>query len=95
VARPHLGRNALTWTPPLRFTYIRTGLDYVPEHRRAELVSHLLEFCERLVVGVFNEHESERTTGQFLREHGFEPAGRSERANRKKPGMRYRVLWLG
>ena len=87
--------NALTWTPPLRFTYIRTGLEYAPEHRRAELVSHLLEFCERLVVGVFNEHESERTTEQFLGEHGFEPAGRSERPNRKKPGMRYRVLWLG
>ena len=87
--------NALAWSPPMRFTYVRTGLDYVPEHRRPELVAHLLRFCERLIIGVFNEHESEDTTERFLREQGFEPSGISERPNRKKPGMRYRVLWLG
>lgn len=41
------------------------------------------------------EHESEDATERFLREHGFEASGRSERSNRRKPGMRYRVLWLG
>lgn len=86
--------NALSWKPPRRFTYVRTGLEYVPRHRRAELVAQLLEHCDRLVVGVFNEHESEQTTEQLLREHGFVPSGNSERTNRKKPGMRYRVLWL-
>jgi hypothetical protein len=66
----------------------------VPEHRRAELVAHLLDYCERLIVGVYNEHESEQTTEQFLLDKGLEPSGRSERPNRRKQGMRYRVLWL-
>ena len=86
--------NALTWEPPARFTYVRTGLEYVPAPRRRELVRGLLAFCDRLVVGVFNEHESERTTEELLRSWGHRIAGRSERAHRRKPGMEYRVLWL-
>ena len=86
--------NALTWQPPRRFTYVRTGLDYVPRHRRRELVERLLEHCERLVVGVFNEHERERTTEGHLEEWGLSIAGRSVRANRWRPGMEYRVLWI-
>jgi SAM-dependent methyltransferase len=86
--------NALEWEPPGHFTYMRAGLEYVPQHRRAELVAHLLDYCERLILGVFNEHESERTTEQFLLDSGFEPSGRSERPNHGKWGMRYRVLWL-
>lgn len=86
--------NALTWRRPRRFEYIRTGLDYVPAHRRRELVGRLLGACDRLVVGVFNEHETERTTEELLRSWGYRIGGRSERAHRKKPGMEYRVLWL-
>lgn len=86
--------NALDWEPPREFTYVRTGLDYVPARRRAELVERLLGFCERLIVGVFNEHESERTTEDELRAAGVEPAGRSTRRNPWKPGMEYRVLWM-
>lgn len=86
--------NALSWVPPRRFTYVRTGLDYVPSHRRRELAERLLGYCERLVVGVFNEHESERTTESLLEEWGLPIAGRSVRANRWKPGMEYRVLWI-
>jgi SAM-dependent methyltransferase len=86
--------NALEWQPPRRFTYVRTGLDYVPARRRAELVTHLRSFCDRLIIGVFNEHESETTTTDFLRNLGHEPAGASERPNRKNPGIRYRVVWL-
>ncbi len=86
--------NALEWQPPRHFTYVRIGLEYVPQYRRRELVGHLLACCDRLIVGVFNEHESEQTTERFLFESGFEPSGRSERPNRRKPGMRYRVLWL-
>ena len=86
--------NALTWQPGRRFSFVRTGLEYVPKHRRRELVEHLLRFCDRLIVGVFNEHESERTTEEALRSWGFRIAGRSERTNRRKPGMEYRVLWI-
>ena len=45
-------------------------------------------------MGVFNEHESERTTEGLVESWGFEVAGRSVRANRRKPGMEYRVLWV-
>ena len=86
--------NAVDWRPPRTFTYVRTGLEYAPPRRRRDLVEHLLGFCERLIVGVFGEHESERTTEETLRGWGFRIAGRSERANRRKPGMEYRVLWI-
>jgi SAM-dependent methyltransferase len=86
--------NALDWQPPSRFTYVRTGLEYVPPRRRRDLVERLLSWCERLVVGVFNEHESERTTEEALRSWGYEPAGRAARPHRRKRGMEYRVLWL-
>jgi len=86
--------NAQTWSPLRRFTFVRTGLEYVPRNRRRELVDHLSSFCDRLIVGVFNEHESERTTEDELRSWGLELAGGSVRANRRKPGMEYRVLWI-
>ncbi len=86
--------NALDWQPRRRFTYVRTGLDYVPRHRRRELVERLLRYCDRLVIGVFNEETDARPTETLLRAWGFRVAGRSERANPKKPGMDYRVLWI-
>jgi SAM-dependent methyltransferase len=63
--------NALTWDPPRRFDVVRTGLEYVPAHRRRDLVERLLGFSGRLVIGVFNEHESERTTEEFLHSRGI------------------------
>jgi hypothetical protein len=86
--------NVLRWQPPQRFTYVRTGLEYVPRRRRRELVERCLGWCERLVIGVFPEHESERGTEDALRAWGYTITGRSERANRRKPGMEYRVLWI-
>ncbi|MBA2740760.1 MAG: class I SAM-dependent methyltransferase [Actinobacteria bacterium] len=86
--------NALSWEAPRRFTFVRTGLDYVPAARRRELVERLLGCCERLVVGIFNEHETERTTEEEIETWGLEVAGRSARPNRWKPGMEYRVLWI-
>jgi SAM-dependent methyltransferase len=86
--------NAMGWEPPRSFTYVRTGLDYVPASRRGELVERLLGFCDRLVVGVFNEHESERTTEELLRSLGLRPTGGARRPHPKKRGMEYRILWL-
>jgi SAM-dependent methyltransferase len=86
--------NALTWEAPREFDVVRTGLDYVPASRRPELVERLLRYSRRLVVGVVNEHESERTTEDSLESWGFRVAGRSVRPNRGKPGMEYRVLWI-
>ncbi len=86
--------NAAHWRPPRRFTYVRTNLDYAPRPRRRELVAHLGSFCGRLIVGVFNEHESERTIEDELSSWGIGIDGRSARPNRRKPGMEYRVLWI-
>jgi hypothetical protein len=35
--------NALTWSPPRRFGFVRTELVYVPADRRRQLVERLLE----------------------------------------------------
>lgn len=86
--------NALHWQPPHRFAYIRTGLEYVPRYRRRELVERLLGWCDRLIVGVFNEEAHARPTEELLRSWGYRIAGRTERANRGKPGIDYRVLWI-
>jgi SAM-dependent methyltransferase len=86
--------NALTWDPPRAFTYVRTALDYVPPARKHAFLERLLGYSGRVVVGVFNEHESERTTEDEIDSWGFPIAGRSTRANPWKPGMEYRVLWI-
>lgn len=86
--------NALRWQPTHRFSYVRTGLEYVPRGRRRELVERLLGWCERLIIGVFSEESHARPTEELLRSWGFTIAGHSERSNRDKPGMEYRVLWI-
>ncbi len=85
--------NALRWTPPHRFTYVRTGLEYVPRHRRRELVERLLGWCDRLIIGVMTEH-ADGSTEQLLREWDHPPSGRSERPHRWRPDAVYRLLWI-
>jgi SAM-dependent methyltransferase len=85
--------NALTWEPPQRFDFVRTGLDYVPRRRRRELVERLLGFCDRLIVGSFNEEAGERALERDLEPCGFTIAGRSERAHRD-PRVVRRVFWI-
>jgi hypothetical protein len=86
--------NVIDWQPPQRFTYVRTNLDYVPKRRRRDLVARVLGWCERLIVGVYPEHERESGTEDALRAWGYELAGRTARRNRRKPGMEYRVVWI-
>ena len=85
--------NALTWEPPTRFTYLRTGLEYVPLPRQEDLLRHLSDFCERLVIGVFNEQIHEHATEELVRSWGFPITGRSERPHRE-PSMAYRCFWI-
>jgi hypothetical protein len=85
--------NALTWTPARRFDFVRTGLEYVPPPRRRDLVAHLLEFCDRLIVGSFNEEVEDRALERAVESWGYAVAGRSERAHRDPRVMR-RVFWI-
>jgi hypothetical protein len=73
---------------------LATGLEFVPRSRRRELVERLLGWCERLVVGVLNEHESEHTTEVLLRSFGFRPTGTAGRPHPRKHGVEYRIVWL-
>jgi hypothetical protein len=89
--------NIATWTPPRRFEVVRTGLDYVPDRRRRELVERLLtEFLVpggRLVVGPFTEEVERPATQAALAAWGRPVAGRSE-APHPDPRVVRRVLWL-
>ncbi|MBA2263540.1 MAG: hypothetical protein H0W10_02635 [Chloroflexi bacterium] len=69
-------------------------MEYVPRHRRRELVERLLGWCDRLIIGVFNEEAHGRPTEGLLRSWDFAITGRSERTHRAKPGIDYRVLWI-
>jgi hypothetical protein len=51
--------NAFHWSPPWRFTYVRSGL-YVPERLGRQYVQHLLTMCERLIIGVYSEEAEDR-----------------------------------
>lgn len=85
--------NARWWDPPQRFTFIRTGLEYAPPGRRLELVAHLLGYCDRLLIGVYNEQANERVTEDLVRSWGLRVAGRSDRQH-PEASMRYRCLWI-
>ena len=85
--------NAGEWRPPRRFDVVRTGLDYVPKPRRPAFVEHLLSYCDRLVVGVFNEELGERATERDVASWGFAIAGRTERPH-PHPRLAYRAFWI-
>jgi SAM-dependent methyltransferase len=89
--------NASTFEAPRRFTYVRTGLDYVPGARRRAYVGRLLgDFVEpggRLIVGTYNEEVAADTTASALEGWGFRVAGRSSRPH-THPALSYKVLWI-
>jgi SAM-dependent methyltransferase len=89
--------NAREWTPPRRFDYVRTGLDYVPLTRRRQLVEHLLEHVVapggRLIVGVFNEEKHDRRTEERISSWGLEVVGRVD-AEHRDPRVAYRAVWV-
>lgn len=85
--------NAADWTPPQRFDVARTGLDYVPPPRRMALLEHLLSYCDRVVVGVFNEERDLRALERRVADAGFAIAGRAERPH-PHPKLAYRAFWV-
>lgn len=85
--------NALDWDPPRRFDVVRTGLEYVPAPRRRRLVEHLLSFCDRLVLGVFNEERDHRALEADVASWGYRIAGRAERTH-THPLLAYRAFWI-
>ncbi|HEY4216848.1 MAG TPA: hypothetical protein VGM67_06895 [Gemmatimonadaceae bacterium] len=61
--------NVLDWEPSRRFTYVRTGLEYVPAGRAASLIDRLrttfVEPSGRLLVGPINADQHAPTMAAF------------------------------
>lgn len=85
--------NAAEWQPPHRFDVVRSGLDCVPPARRRALVEHLLSYCDRLLVGAFNEERAARALEREVAGWGFAIAGRAERPH-PHPELAYRAFWI-
>jgi SAM-dependent methyltransferase len=94
--------NAISWLPPRRFDFVRTGLEYVPSGRQPALVERLLRHVVapggRLIVGVYSEErdatrpgpaEEERVTGW-----GYRVAGRTSRPHLRDHRLVYRAFWI-
>jgi SAM-dependent methyltransferase len=97
--------NAIDWEPPQRYDFVRTGLEYVPEKRRADLIRRLLATVVRpggrLIIGTFNEGKAAGedpsgwpSTEETVTAWGFEVSGRAERPHFRDPQLVYRVLWI-
>ena len=97
AGRIHTG-NVVTWQPPRRFDFVRTGLEYVPPRRRRELVQRLLdEFlveCGRLIIGTYpGETEGPDSLEQELSDWGLTVAGHTSRPHRDNR-LVYRAVWI-
>jgi SAM-dependent methyltransferase len=100
--------NALYWESPMRFDFVRTGLEYVPSRRQRDLVNHLLREVVapggRLIVGTYNEEregvrvepsqEMVVASETVVASWGFTIAGRSERRHYHDERLLYRVFWI-
>jgi SAM-dependent methyltransferase len=97
--------NAIDWDPPQRYEFVRTGLEYVPQRRRADLIRRLLERVVqpggRLIIGTCNEGKASdedrserRSTEEMATDWGFKVSGRVERPHFRDPRLVYRVLWI-
>ena len=100
--RLHVG-NAIDWEPPLRFDFVRTGLEYVPRRRQRDLIRRLLQRMVtpggKLIIGTCNEKrtsgkDQEPSTADLLRSWGWKIAGRSERPHWRDDRLVYRVFWI-
>lgn len=74
--------NILDWRAPRRFDYVRLELEYVPSHRRAEVVNRVLRdmlaSSGRLIVCRYSSPDDPRPPGGLagsLHDLGIEPTG--------------------
>ncbi len=94
--------NAAVWTPPVRFDFVRSGLEYVPRARRRAFVEHLsrnfLLPNGRLLIGAYSEERDETRTGPSLedelRNGDFAPSGRIERPHPRDDRVVRRLILL-
>ena len=93
--------NVMTWSPPQRFDFVRTGFEYVPLRRRRDLVQRLLdEFVAgggRLVIGTYSGARVGTDVADKLEcevsSWGFNVSGRTSRRHRDDR-LTYRAIWI-
>ncbi|HXF60505.1 MAG TPA: methyltransferase domain-containing protein [Caldilineaceae bacterium] len=93
--------NVMFWEPPKSFDFVRTGLEYVPEPRRADLVHRLLtKFVApggRLIVAAYgltkDPAKASWSVGDHLRSFGLVVGGEPEQVDRAR-GRLYRIAYL-
>ncbi len=89
--------NADGWQPPMRFDFVRTGLEYVPRRRREGFVHHLLDHVVapvgRLIIGKTNENRGESQVADSLRSWGWTGI-REVRRPHAHPDVEMSVVWV-
>lgn len=89
--------NADGWQPPMRFHFVRTGLEYVPDRGRETFVRHLLDNVVapggRLIVGKNNENRGESKIADSLHSWGWSDVQEVRRPH-DHPGVEISVVWL-
>ena len=87
--------NAVDWSPPCRFTYVRTGLEYVPDRRRPFLIARLwrdvVEPGGRLIVGPVYGRDFDDALATFAAAGWVEPAVHSAT---DRNGKTRHVIWV-
>jgi SAM-dependent methyltransferase len=99
--RIHTG-NVIDWQPPQRYDFVRTGLEYVPRRRRADLLQRLLDVAVaprgRLILGSFSEEVPDLLPGPSLEEEltawGFAVSGRTQRPHYEDRRLLYKTIWI-
>jgi SAM-dependent methyltransferase len=95
--------NAVSWVPPFRFDFVRTGHDYVPRAHRPELFAHLCSQVVmpggRLLIGPYTEERDETRSEPSLEENirrwGFEVTDAIERTHARDDRVVRRLICIG
>jgi SAM-dependent methyltransferase len=89
--------NAYDFPPPMRFDFVRTGLEYVPPTRRREFVRRLLARYlnprGRLIIGMQTELRTEKSIEDAVSQWGNVIAGRLETEHPDPRAVR-RAFWI-
>ncbi len=94
--------NACFWTPPSRFDFVRTGLEYAPLAKRPALITPLLAHTimpdGRLLIGPYSEQRDETRADPSLEEQvrawGFDVGGKLERPHRSDDRVVRRLIYI-
>lgn len=98
--RIHTG-NVMEWTPPRRFGFVRTELEYAPTERRREMIERLLKVFAapegRVIICSYGSSRrpapKAEPVGDILREWGYEVTGEAETTD-TNGAVITRVAWM-